>query len=195
MLTKNDEYFLTVVLSGSLSKAAKSLYMSQPSLTKYIRSLEYRLGIELFDHDTKPLRLMEAGKLYYRHLLKEQEQEMMLLEEMRKANEGQYGSLSIGMPVALSSVYLPRLMAALLKTYPKVRVRLIEAPGEPLQRLVAAERVDLAFAFSPTTNHNIQSQILKKGRVYLATKRGRLITASSAPEGNNPDNDGPPVFE
>ena len=61
MMTRSDEYFLTVIKCGSLSKAAEALYISQPSLTKQIKHLEARLGTHLFNHDSKPLQLNAAG--------------------------------------------------------------------------------------------------------------------------------------
>lgn len=50
MLSKNDELFLTVAKSESISKAAEQLYISQPSLTKRMQQLEAQLGVALFDH-------------------------------------------------------------------------------------------------------------------------------------------------
>ena len=48
MLSKNDELFLTVAKSESISKAAEQLYISQPSLTKRMQQLEAQLGVALF---------------------------------------------------------------------------------------------------------------------------------------------------
>ena len=42
MLNKTDHYFLTIVREGNLNRAAEVLYVSQPSLTKYIQRLERR---------------------------------------------------------------------------------------------------------------------------------------------------------
>ena len=44
MISQNDEYFLEIIKRGGLSKASESLFISQPSLTKRMRSLENSLG-------------------------------------------------------------------------------------------------------------------------------------------------------
>ena len=50
MIFRNYEYFLAIADSGSLTKAAEQLYVSQPSLSQYLKRLATSLGVELFDH-------------------------------------------------------------------------------------------------------------------------------------------------
>lgn len=161
--------------SESLSKAAGALYMSQSNLTKHIQALEYELGVDLFNHGSKPLRLTEAGKLYYRHLLRARDMETRLLEEMREASEGKIGSLSIGTPSALGSLLLPRALADFTAIYPKVRIRLTEAPGASLQRLVAAGRLELGMGYSSSSATTIESRVLSPGRILLVTRKDASI--------------------
>ena len=49
MIYRNYDYFLTIVKTGSLTKAAEILYITQPSLSKYLSRLEENLNIQLFD--------------------------------------------------------------------------------------------------------------------------------------------------
>ena len=58
MVLHNYEYFVAIVDEGSLTKAAEHLYVSQPSLSQYLKRLEANLGVELFDRSASPLRLM-----------------------------------------------------------------------------------------------------------------------------------------
>lgn len=55
------EYILAVIEEKSITKAAKRLYITQPTLTKYINQLEYEYGVKFFDRSTTPIRLTEAG--------------------------------------------------------------------------------------------------------------------------------------
>ena len=55
-------YFVAVVDHGGITKAAQSLYISQPSLSQAIRTLERRLGVTLFDRTGRRLELTEAGR-------------------------------------------------------------------------------------------------------------------------------------
>ena len=58
--------FFTTVEYMSITKAAESLYITQPTLSKYISSLEDELGIKLFIRENQTLILTEAGKLLYK---------------------------------------------------------------------------------------------------------------------------------
>ena len=62
MVLHNYEYFVAIVEAGSLTKAAEHLYVSQPSLSQYLKRLEASLGVELFDRSTSPLRLTYTGE-------------------------------------------------------------------------------------------------------------------------------------
>ena len=68
MIFRNYEYFLTIADSGSLTKAAEQLYVSQPSLSQYLKRLESSLGVELFDHKSSPLKLTYIGQRYYNYV-------------------------------------------------------------------------------------------------------------------------------
>lgn len=70
------EYILAVIEEKSITKAAKRLYITQPTLTKYINQLEDEYGVKFFDRSTTPIRLTEAGQLYV-------EKKKMMIEEER----------------------------------------------------------------------------------------------------------------
>ena len=58
------EFVMEIARCGSVSKAARYLNLSQPTLSKYIANLEEEIGLELFDRTTIPLKLTEAGRRY-----------------------------------------------------------------------------------------------------------------------------------
>ncbi len=55
---------LAISQMGSFSKAAESLYISQPVLSATVKKLESELGAQLIDRSTNPVQLTEAGKFY-----------------------------------------------------------------------------------------------------------------------------------
>jgi DNA-binding transcriptional LysR family regulator len=55
MIFKNYNYFLTINKEKNITRAAEKLFISQPSLSKYLKRLESKLEIDLFDHSTNPL--------------------------------------------------------------------------------------------------------------------------------------------
>lgn len=123
MLSKIDEYFLTITEAGSLSKAAQILYVSQPSLTKQIKYLEAKLGTPLFDHSTKPLRLNAAGEIYRKYLLDSIQKEEKLLLELQEANDKKRGVLTVGTPPYQGRFLLPKILPEFLKIIPTCPLR------------------------------------------------------------------------
>lgn len=59
------KYFVTVVNEKTISKAAKSLHLSQPALSKQLKELENELGIILFERGSREISLTEEGKYLY----------------------------------------------------------------------------------------------------------------------------------
>lgn len=59
------QLFIRLVESGSFSRTARDMKLSQPTVTKHIAALESRLGVRLLNRNTRGMRLTEAGALYY----------------------------------------------------------------------------------------------------------------------------------
>ena len=64
MNLKQAYYIKTIAQCGSITTAAKKLFVSQPSLSQMLRQLEQEIGLPIFDRSTSPLRLTYAGEKY-----------------------------------------------------------------------------------------------------------------------------------
>ena len=73
---QGKEYIYKVFKEQSFSRAAKEMYISQPSLSASVRRVEEKVGAPLFDRSTKPLSLTECGEKYI-----EAVEKMMAAEE------------------------------------------------------------------------------------------------------------------
>ena len=60
----NMRYIYKIYKEGSFSKAAKDLYISQPSLSATLKKVEQKIGMPLFERSTNPIQLTECGKQY-----------------------------------------------------------------------------------------------------------------------------------
>lgn len=65
LITNHTKYFILLLFIGSITKAANSLYISQPAITKTIKKLENELGITLFNRGPKGVVLTQNGKIFY----------------------------------------------------------------------------------------------------------------------------------
>jgi len=94
------EYVMAIAEEKSFSKAAKKLYISQPSLSQYIMRLEEQIGIKIFDRTTNPLILTFAGEKY----LEAAKNILILNNQLKRVlvdiADSKKGRLTIGIPVS-----------------------------------------------------------------------------------------------
>lgn len=126
MPSPNYEYFVAIVEAGSLTKAAEKLYVSQPSLSQYLKRLENSLGVELFDHSTSPLRLTFTGERYYQYVLQMMKLEENMRKEFQDIKNSASGVLRLGVALWRGACLLPDTFPYFHEHYPGIRIELTE---------------------------------------------------------------------
>ena len=122
-------YFTAVVDHGGVTRAAESLYISQPSLSQAIRTLERRLDAQLFDRTGRRLELTEAGRRFdtaARRVLADVDHARGRVDAVRELRSGRvdvvtYPAFSVDPMVGLVRLFRRR--------YPDVVVRILDADG------------------------------------------------------------------
>lgn len=168
MLSGNYDYFLKIVEHKSISKAAESLYVSQPSLTKYLQRLEASVGAVLFERKQTPLRLTTAGEYFLEYVLQLQAEEKKLsirIDEIR--NQGR-DRITIGMPLWRSSVLLPEFLPSFTKKYPLIQVRLIEGPAAALEEHIRKDEIDFGIMNLPVNYADVRYEPMAEEYILLA---------------------------
>ena len=120
MTSKELLYIKTVAEEGSISIAAKKLYMSQPSLSQSLKRIETNLSSELFIRKSGGLKLTLAGEKYYKaasKILKIYENMQM---EISDINNLKMGKLSLGITGHLGRLILPDVISNFKKDYPDI---------------------------------------------------------------------------
>lgn len=105
------EYFLTVAAHKSVTVAAAKLGVSQPTLTKTIRSLELELGVSLFERMPRGVDLTPYGQSLLRHAEAIRVQFGDAKNEIESLRGGKYGTVLIGAGPAWLRRHLPRAVA------------------------------------------------------------------------------------
>jgi len=144
------KYFVSTVEAGSVTTAARNLFISQPALSKQITQLENELNCELFLRKTTGIELTEAGKHLYQkgiELLKAAEE---LSSEMNQYAKKQ--TIKIGALPSIGTHFLPAVVNRLREEY-KIEV-LIKDTTEELVRLVENNQADFVFAQDVVSNRN-----------------------------------------
>ena len=124
MKNSSNDYFFTIVEEGSLSKAAQKLYLSQPSLSQYLKRLEKRLGVDLFDHNTSPLKLTYSGERYYEFLCEEKLREEQIIQELKDIKQGTSGRIRLGIAFWRAACFLPEVFPEFHRQFPNILVNI-----------------------------------------------------------------------
>ena len=168
MTTQQLTYVLAVADCQSFSKAAEKLYVTQPSLSQYIHSIEKQLGVQLFDRSSSPIRLTDAGELYASWARKL----LMMEEEMNNALSDlmgvQTGAVRIGASPFRVRCLLARSIAAFHERYPDVKLNIIEADMRRLRELLSSGEIEYAIGNGSFEEKSIHTEVLATERLYLA---------------------------
>ena len=174
------EAFVQVAQHRSFSKAADSLFLTQPSVTARIQSLERDLGEALFERNGRGVRLTEMGTAflpYARRTLKALQEGRDAIEGMRNLD---IGALKLGAALTVSTYVLPKILRNYCSTYPGVEVSVHTGRSEQVLQMVLND--DVHCALERTVQHaEIHTVPLYEDDLVLVAAPGhRLAKASEA---------------
>jgi len=116
------KYAYQVYKKGSFSKAAKALYISQPSLSSAISRLESELGFRVFDRSTVPLSLTAEGRIYIESIEEIMESESNMRKRVKELSDTDHGSITVGGSSYSSYLILSDICSEFYRRYPKINV-------------------------------------------------------------------------
>lgn len=157
---KDLSYVLAIAKYQNITKAANSLYVTQPTLTKFLQNLETELGQKLFRKLGYRFVLTYAGERYVAkateilNLKKEMDQE---LNDIIKNN---YGSLKIAFPTMRGTYMLPCTLPIFNSLYPNVHLDILESHSSQLEGMLLNGEADLAFFNLPVKSPDIDYEII-----------------------------------
>jgi DNA-binding transcriptional LysR family regulator len=134
-----------VATERNFTKAGELLYLSQPSLSKQIKSLEKNLDITLLNREHNKVSLTENGKVFLQY----SERILALCEESCRAlidlKNGERGDLTIGASQTIRTYLLPRVLALFAKNYPQISLKIQVNSTRIIANNVINRNVDLAI--------------------------------------------------
>lgn len=143
------QYFVEAARLRSFSLAAKSLYITQPTVSKMIRQIEEELGADLFYREGKSIKLTDAGEIL---LVKAQnivESFNSLSSELDSLRNLKQGHIRIGLPPMIGANFFPSVIGQFHKKYPKVTIRLYEDGAKKVENDVETGLLDIGVAVLP----------------------------------------------
>ena len=145
MNLKQLEAFARVAEAKSFSEAAKILYLTQPTVSAHVASLEKELGVCLLMRSTKEVSLTEEGEILYDYAMQMLELEQQIRERFgSRKKEG--AVLRITASTIPSQYLLPEIMVRFRERYPGVRLRVMETDSAGAVEQILSRRADIGFA-------------------------------------------------
>ncbi|MCD7855062.1 MAG: LysR family transcriptional regulator [Clostridiales bacterium] len=170
MDNRQFDYFLKVVEEKSFSKAAKLLYISQPSLSQYIGRLEASLGTTLFDRSSSPLTLTYAGEIYLETILKIKTLQTEMKNKLEDIEDLKNGFIKIGLTPSKANFYLPTILPIFKNKYPGIEIKISEGTSAELEMMLGKGLVDLCLMNMPIEKspYEIEYEPFYEENFYLA---------------------------
>lgn len=173
--------FEAVARAGTFTRGAVLAHVSQPAISKAVRSLERALGVELFERGAHGVQLTAAGALLAEHA-------RSIVASVRKAEEElgavrglTGGSLTIGASTTIGTYLLPPLVGAYTRRYPGIEVRLINANTEDIVRRLLGYELDIALVEGPVADSRIMVEPWREDRLVLIAPAGHPLAGRTVP--------------
>ncbi len=139
--------FYHVARLRSVSKAARTLELGQPTVTTHLRKLEDEFGVTLFDRIKRPIQLTSEGSTLLELVTPVVTSIETLKTEMDYAERR--GSFQVVAYPDLIKSHMPMGVKEFSEKYPDIRIRMLARAYNPLMQLVSSGEVDLAFCSPP----------------------------------------------
>lgn len=177
MTSQQIEYILTIAKMRSFSKAAQSLYITQPALSQFVIALEKQLGVTLFDRSTTPISLTSAGEAFVASAEKIKLIEESLRSELADIADLKSGTLKIGTSTFRASCLLSKSIAQFCKVYKGINVSITEGSIPQLKNMVRDGELDVCIASGSFEPNLFHTEELADERLYLAIAQSNPVTA------------------
>jgi DNA-binding transcriptional LysR family regulator len=173
--------FIAVVDSGSVSRAANELHLTQPAVTRRVQRFEQAVGTPLIDRRRRPFALTEAG----REAMERCRRLVAAADELRALSQGDQmpsREARIGVAHALSETVMSHPVDRLREDYPSVVLRLHTGWSRELVGRVRSGMLDAAVIFLPSGEDPrppLAGEVLGEEHLSIVSARRRGWTAGS----------------
>lgn len=176
--------FRTVAAHHSFSRAADTLYLSQPGVSLQVKALEKTLGIELFERAGRSLRLTEAGRellTYTERIFALLGEASLVIEELGGARRG---TVKVAASTTAGIYVVPSALGAFHRGNPNVKLTLDVVNRFTAQERLLGDEVDLAVMGLIEDAHDLEvAQFAPNELVVIASPRHRLAGRIRIPLG------------
>ncbi len=181
MNEKHMHYILTTLKEGSFTRAAKKLYVSQPSLSQIIKAAETNLGAPIFDRSTDPVSLTPAGRLYVEAARQISSISSNLLRQIEELEHEESGILRLGISVQRGMELLPRLYPRFTQRFPHVKMELYEQGSASMEKTLLEGNIAIALLTTAPRYEELSYELVQKEHLVLLVNKSCELASRISP--------------
>jgi DNA-binding transcriptional LysR family regulator len=174
-------YFVAVATTKNFTRAAEQMHIAQPPLSRQIQLLEEELEVQLIQRNSRPVRLTEAGRLFYEQSLQVLHRVDQMKNTARQASRNQRQSISIGYVPSILYGGLPMLVRMFRQRYPDTDVHLVDLGSVQQISELKSGRIDLGFGRIRSNDTSVARTVLREERLVLAIPPAWTLAAEKGP--------------
>lgn len=177
MELRHLRYFLAVAKHLNFTRAAETLHMAQPPLSRQIKELEEEIGVPLFERQGRRISLSSAGEVFAERARQILAATGAAVVDSKRAARGEVGRIAVGFFEHIAYTMLPPLLRGFQQQYPAVTIELRWfSSSEQIDALHRGD-IDLAFVRSIPMGSDLNSTLLLQEPFYIAIAKDNPLAA------------------
>lgn len=174
-------YFVAVARERNFTRAAESLNIAQPPLSRQVQQLEHEVGVRLIERGSRPVRLTEAGRLFFDQAVQLLEHVEQMTEMTRRLAQAARPRVGIGFVASTLYGYLPEVIRRYRAARPKVEIALHELTS--LEQILALKegRIDVGFGRVPHDDPQVDRVLMRNEALLAALPATHPLAARQPP--------------
>jgi DNA-binding transcriptional LysR family regulator len=181
---KHLETFCKVAETGSFSRAGEAVYLTQPTVSGHIASLERQVGLKLFDRLGRRVALTNGGQAFYRYakeILRLRDEALNALYEFSHLLKGR---ITIGGSTIPGEYFLPKVMGRFQREAPGISISLVIADSQQIIDMLRAGEIEVGAVGMRFEGEGVDAYPLFRDRVIIcASAQHPLALAASQGRG------------
>ena len=174
-------YFVAVATTRNFTRAAEQMHIAQPPLSRQIQALEEELEVQLIQRNTRPVRLTEAGRLFYEQSLQVLHRVDQMKNTARQAGRNHRQSISVAYVPSTLYGGLPMLVRTFRQRYPDTDVHLVDMGSIQQISELKSGRIDLGLGRIRSNDTSVARTVLREEKLVLAIPPAWPLAADSGP--------------
>ncbi|WNH07830.1 LysR family transcriptional regulator [Thalassobellus suaedae] len=176
---RHIKYFLAVADTLHFRKAAETLFISQPGLSRQIKEMEDQLGMKLFERHNRQVKLTHTGLYLKEELSKNLKNLETILNHAKLLETGKDGQLNFGYVGSAMQQIIPDLLLQFTKNHPDVLFSLKEMDNQKQIEGLLSQDIDIGFVRLERIPRGLKSYPVLKESFCLVLPKGHPIDASN----------------